>query len=379
LDPSSSAAAPATPAAPPPRTVAELHAGEIIELTCRASEILEESVELQVLKCLLTAVSSKTFRVHGRALLRAVRTCYNIFLGSKSEVNQSTAKASLTQMLTVVFYRLEADSAEAPAPTIVVADLLRPGAHAKDDDTVVQVVQFVQQFVNKVISDINAVSTLTTMAAAAGALTGGDGIVEVPPGWAKQEVTEAEFDNDDTVAHTTGGGTPTVEGAGRSGSTDGEQGGASSEHSEGGGDSADPPALEAAAGVAAAAGSVATEAAVATGTEAVMGAGGEAGALTSDPTPVTSKSKVKSKESEALATDAFLVFRALCKLAKKPGDLQNVAVVRGKTLSLELLKILLENAGPVFRTSPRFIDATKAGECITVLSDRTPQIFYFKR
>ena len=72
------------------RTAAELHAGEVIELTCRASEILEESVELQVLKCLLTAVSSKTFRVHGRALLRVVRTCYNIFLGSKSEVNQST-------------------------------------------------------------------------------------------------------------------------------------------------------------------------------------------------------------------------------------------------------------------------------------------------
>jgi brefeldin A-inhibited guanine nucleotide-exchange protein len=41
---------------------------------------------MQVLKGLLTAVSSKTFRVHGRALLRAVRTCYNIFLGSKSEV-----------------------------------------------------------------------------------------------------------------------------------------------------------------------------------------------------------------------------------------------------------------------------------------------------
>ena len=45
----------------------------------------------------------------------------------------------------------------------------------------------------------------------------------------------------------------------------------------------------------------------------------------------------------ALEEDAFLVFRALCKLAKKPGDLTNPAVARGKTLSLELLRILLEN------------------------------------
>ena len=48
-------------------------------------------------------------QVHGEALLRIVRTCYNVFLGSKSEVNQTTAKASLTQMLTIVFHRMEAD------------------------------------------------------------------------------------------------------------------------------------------------------------------------------------------------------------------------------------------------------------------------------
>ena len=45
-----------------------------------------------------------------QALLLAVRTCYNIFLMSRSEVNQQTAKATLTQMLNVVFQRMEADS-----------------------------------------------------------------------------------------------------------------------------------------------------------------------------------------------------------------------------------------------------------------------------
>ena len=45
-----------------------------------------------------------------QALLLAVRTCYNIYLMTRSEVNQITAKASLTQMVNVVFQRMEADS-----------------------------------------------------------------------------------------------------------------------------------------------------------------------------------------------------------------------------------------------------------------------------
>lgn len=37
-----------------------------------------------------------------------MRTAYNIYLVSRSEVNQTTAKATLTQMLNVVFQRMEA-------------------------------------------------------------------------------------------------------------------------------------------------------------------------------------------------------------------------------------------------------------------------------
>jgi brefeldin A-inhibited guanine nucleotide-exchange protein len=57
-----------------------------------------------------------------------------------------------------------------------------------------------------------------------------------------------------------------------------------------------------------------------------------------------------------LRRDAFLVFRALCKLSMKtpPKDAPaDPIVMRGKILALELLKILLENAGAVFRTSER--------------------------
>jgi brefeldin A-inhibited guanine nucleotide-exchange protein len=102
-------------ASPGPTTKSSTVAGAAVEPMCRGYELGDEAVELQLLKGLLTSISCASFQVHGEALLRCVRTCYNIFLGSKSEVNQTTAKATLTQALTIVFHRMEADSALVPA------------------------------------------------------------------------------------------------------------------------------------------------------------------------------------------------------------------------------------------------------------------------
>ena len=71
------------------------YARERSSTRCGAGDVRDVAVELQVLKTVLTAVSSRAFEVHDRALLRVVRTCYNIYLASKSEVNQNTAKATL--------------------------------------------------------------------------------------------------------------------------------------------------------------------------------------------------------------------------------------------------------------------------------------------
>ncbi|CAE5956239.1 unnamed protein product [Arabidopsis arenosa] len=60
-----------------------------------------------------------------------------------------------------------------------------------------------------------------------------------------------------------------------------------------------------------------------------------------------------------LRRDAFLVFRALCKLSMKTPPKEDPELMRGKIVALELLKILLENAGAVFRTSDRFLGAIK--------------------
>jgi brefeldin A-inhibited guanine nucleotide-exchange protein len=85
-----------------------------VQIICGCDEIPDEGVEVLVLRGLLTATTSLTFTLHGQALLLAVRTCYNIHLMSRSEVNQTTAKATLTQMLNVVFQRMEAGSVKIP-------------------------------------------------------------------------------------------------------------------------------------------------------------------------------------------------------------------------------------------------------------------------
>ena len=68
-----------------------------------------------------------------QALLLAVRTCYNINLMSRSEVNQTTAKASLTQMLNVVFQRMESDSLVVEVKPILVSDVLGIPRAAQSD------------------------------------------------------------------------------------------------------------------------------------------------------------------------------------------------------------------------------------------------------
>ncbi len=65
---------------------------------------MDEVLAARVVKC---CPESGKAPPAAQALLLTVRTCYNIFLMSRSGVNQTTAKASLTQMLNCVFQRME--------------------------------------------------------------------------------------------------------------------------------------------------------------------------------------------------------------------------------------------------------------------------------
>ncbi|XP_067107954.1 brefeldin A-inhibited guanine nucleotide-exchange protein 1 isoform X2 [Osmerus mordax] len=81
----------------------------IIETICGCFQgpQTDEGVQLQIIKALLTAVTSQHIEIHEGTVLQAVRTCYNIYLASRNLINQTTAKATLTQMLNVIFARME--------------------------------------------------------------------------------------------------------------------------------------------------------------------------------------------------------------------------------------------------------------------------------
>lgn len=61
-------------------------------------------------------VTSQHVEVHEATILKAVKTCYNIYLASRNLVNQTTARATLTQMLNVIFTRMEMQAMEAELP-----------------------------------------------------------------------------------------------------------------------------------------------------------------------------------------------------------------------------------------------------------------------
>jgi len=174
-------------AAPETTTPESTRAEEIIDAVCGAGDVRDVAVELQVLKTVLTAVSSRAFEVHDRALLRVVRTCYNIYLASKSEVNQNTAKATLTQMLTTVFHRLETDDPHATAPAVVVADVLRPVGADAEVDGVTAMSAAVQSFINKVTTDMNSVGSFSYF-------TDPDDVVKTDS--VEHAITKGEFDDD---------------------------------------------------------------------------------------------------------------------------------------------------------------------------------------
>jgi brefeldin A-inhibited guanine nucleotide-exchange protein len=80
---------------------------EVVETVCRCNNLTNDGVQLQVIKALLTAITTEHATVNEESLLLAVRSCYNIHLVSHSIVNKTTAKATLTQMLSFMFQRME--------------------------------------------------------------------------------------------------------------------------------------------------------------------------------------------------------------------------------------------------------------------------------
>ncbi|KAK4741300.1 hypothetical protein SAY87_024888 [Trapa incisa] len=278
----------------------------LVEAVCKCRELGDEALELLILKTLLSAIISISIRIHGDCLLVIVRTCYDIYLDSKNVVNQITAKASLVQMLVIVFRRMEADSSTIPIQPIVVADLIEPVEKSDVDNSMAL---FVQGFISKLTQDIDIVLNPSIS------------------GKGPRAVHDKAFV---TTSMVTVNPTDLL-------------------------DSTDKDVLDA---------KYWEISMYKTALEERRGelADGE----------VDGEDDLEVQVENKLRRDAFLVFRALCKLSMKAPPKEAVAdpqLMRGKIVALEFLKILLENAGAVFRTSDRFLGAIKQYLCLSLLKN----------
>ncbi|XP_055916532.1 brefeldin A-inhibited guanine nucleotide-exchange protein 1 [Eupeodes corollae] len=234
--------------------------------SCFNGPATDEGVQLQIIKALLTVVTSQHVEVHEGTVLQAVRTCYDIYLSSKNLVNQTTARATLTQMLNVIFTRMENQTYEEyiePQP--------QPPKQSLENGNEIETIA--AEIVDEVIT----------------------AAVEITSGTSKQnDVKPVEGPEiDETTRH---------------------------------------------------------EESVETQSE--------------------NDAIITAKFTHILQKDAFLVFRALCKLSMKP--LQDGQPdpksheLRSKVLSLHLLLSILQNAGPLFRSNEMFVMAIKQYLCVAL-------------
>lgn len=292
---------------PDSTTPGKLLIDRIVETICSCftGPQTDEGVQLQIIKALLTVVTSQHVEVHEGTVLLAVRTCYNIFLASKNLINQTTARATLTQMLNVIFTRMENQALEAEVHAeLHASDKLGlangEAKFAKDEHGTVLVNGDVEGKSESKLefteSEKTAVEILDNII---------DGVV-------------LEVDNKIAMAVSTSSINSVEE----------------------------------------------------TDSKSVSSSITRIPSQESLNTNSENDSAVTAKFTHILQKDAFLVFRALCKLSMKPlpegtPDPKSHEL-RSKILSLQLLLSILQNAGPVFRANEMFIIAIKQYLCVAL-------------
>lgn len=253
----------------------------------------DEGVQLQIIKALLTVVTSQHVEVHEGTVLLAVRTCYNIYLASKNLINQTTARATLTQMLNVIFSRMENQALE------VIVEPSEPEPETSSEP--VEQVEPAEPTSQAIVAEI-----LTNV------------------------INNVLEDNQNPISP-----------------TDSDDKNPFKDDEDKKSDLVRAQSLE----------SVETH--------------------NSENDGV-----VTSKFAHILQKDAFLVFRALCKLSMKPlpdgtPDPKSHEL-RSKILSLHLLLSILQNAGPVFQSNEMFITAIKQYLCVALSKNGVssiPEVF----
>jgi brefeldin A-inhibited guanine nucleotide-exchange protein len=63
-------------------------------------------------------MTSQTIELHQRSVLQIIKTCFNIYLTSRSKINEATAQGSLSQMLNGIFSKMEQKMVEKKKMTL---------------------------------------------------------------------------------------------------------------------------------------------------------------------------------------------------------------------------------------------------------------------
>lgn len=108
---------------------------DLVAMVCSCLEVKDEEVYLRMVQTLLTAATRTKSGLHQGTLLAAVRTIYNIFLNARMPGTRTTARVSLTQILNLVFSRMEAETAD--RVTSSAPDFAAEKKAASQDDEVV--------------------------------------------------------------------------------------------------------------------------------------------------------------------------------------------------------------------------------------------------
>ncbi|KAG0004503.1 Brefeldin A-inhibited guanine nucleotide-exchange protein 1 [Entomortierella chlamydospora] len=317
----------------PPRLLDEIV--HIVCMTYRGPGTVDDNVQLQIIKILLTVVTSTTCHVHHASLLKIIQTSCNIFCWAKSPILQATAKAGLTQMVNLVISTMETDAhvLRDVEKTLSKNSVVINQESSSDDgndaslsatvelqDASVQSISVQIEEETNIETDETDQETLVIEAEA-------EAVTEVVA------VTEAEIENEqqqvlDQVQE-----------------QEQEQ-----ESSPTNIPLPESPAPERAPSVNSAA--------------------------TVAPPVVEGQKELTPREAAIAACrvsrqDAYLTFRLLCKLSLRsdisPNNAQQEELsIRGRALVLELILSMMNNSGPVFQSDALFVGAVRQYLCVSL-------------
>ncbi|XP_042263782.1 brefeldin A-inhibited guanine nucleotide-exchange protein 2 [Thunnus maccoyii] len=392
--------------APDSRTPGKRLIDRLVETICNCFQgpQTDEGVQLQIIKALLTAVTSPHIEIHEGTILLTVRTCYNIYLASRNLINQTTAKATLTQMLNVIFTRMENQAAleaqeqekerlrlpqQNPSP---VPGSRRSGSPRSDRTPTPEP----QSSPSPAASTPDLTTTTSStppppapdldqdQAPDTPSINGEPEGSNVPMNGGAEQVTPSR----DSVFEDEGAETPPVVAA--QPAEEAESNPAESAAPEGDEGEQPPTQIHTGTGGDYPAHPVTEQTDVVP--SRVRAEGQQMNGIIEDRSSVSSADMLDAEAlqgphnaarfSHILQKDAFLVFRSLCKLSMKPladgpPDPKSHEL-RSKIVSLQLLLSVLQGAGPVFRTHEMFVNAIKQYLCVALSKNgvsSVPEVF----